>query len=139
MILLDTNVLVEILEKRSKKGEELYSAVIASGESICTTSINLHELLYGLKKYGKPVKELLQLPIIDYSKDAAFLSAEIEYEMEKNGTPVRRTDSMIAAVAVNGLMPLLTLDTRHFEPIAKKFALEFFRLSSQKTSSLQEH
>jgi len=130
MILLDTNVLVEILEKRSKIGEELYSAVIASGESICTTSINLHEILYGLKKYDKPVKELLQLPIIDYSRDAALLSAEIEYDMEKSGTPVRRTDTMIAAVAIKGSVRLLTLDTRHFEPIAKKTALEFFKFPS---------
>jgi tRNA(fMet)-specific endonuclease VapC len=58
-ILLDKNVLVEILEKRSKIDEELYSAVIASGESICTTSINLHEILYDLKKYDKPMMELL--------------------------------------------------------------------------------
>ncbi len=130
MLLLDTNVLVEILEKRSKKGEELYSSVIASGEAIGTTAINLHELLYGLKKYAKPVKELLQLPIIDYSRDAALLSAEIEYDMEKNGTPIRRTDTMIAAIAIKGSMHLLTLDTKHFEPIAKKTPLEFFRLPS---------
>ncbi len=126
MILLDSDALVEILEKRSKTGEYLYSTVIASGEAIGTTSINLHEIMYGLKKYGKSIKELLQLPIIDYSREAALLSAEIEYESEKGGTPVRRTDSMIAAVAIKESMQLLTLNTKHFEPIARK-GLKFFK------------
>lgn len=54
----------------------------------------------GLKKYSKQVKELLQLPIIKYSKEDAFLSAEIEFEAERNGTPVHRTDNIIAAIAV---------------------------------------
>jgi tRNA(fMet)-specific endonuclease VapC len=125
---LDTTALIEILEKRSKIGEELYSTIIESEESICTTSINLQELLYGLRKFNKPTKELLQLPIVDYSKCAALLSAQIEYELEKNGTPVRRTDSMIAGVAINEMLPLLTLDSKHFDPIAKKFSsLKFFQ------------
>lgn len=127
MILLDTNALVEILEKRSKSGEELYSAVIESGESIGTTSINLHELMYGLRKYSKPPKELLQLPVFDYSREDALLSSEIEFEVEKSGTPVRRMDCMIAAVAIRKSMELLTLDLKHFEPIANKSRLKFFK------------
>ena len=83
MTLLDSNVLVEILEKKSKKGEPLYSEIIESGEGICTTLI-LHEIMYGLRKYSKPTKELLQLPVVDYSKEDALLSAKIEYEMEKD-------------------------------------------------------
>ena len=126
MILLDTNVLVEILEKRSRKGEALYSYLINTGESICTTVLNLHELLYGLKKYNKPTNTILQLPIINYTKDDALLSAEIDYRMEKIGTTVRRTDSMIASVAINKSIPLLTFDQRHFIPIAEKFPLNLF-------------
>ena len=53
MIMLDTNVIVEILEKRSIKGEQLYSALIESGETISTTAINLHEVMYGLRKYSQ--------------------------------------------------------------------------------------
>ncbi len=128
MILLDSNALVEILEKRSKVGEELYLTLIESGEAICTTSINIHEIMYGLIKYGKSTKELLQLPIVDYSREAASLSAQIEYELEKSRTPVRRTDSMIAGVAIKESMQLLTLDEKHFEPIATK-GLKLFKLS----------
>ena len=128
MILIDSTALIEILEKRSKTGERLYSAIIESGEPICTTSINLHEVLYELKKFNKPIKELLRLPIVDYSREAALLSAQIEYEMEKNGTPARRTDSMTAGVAVTEALHFLTLDSKHFDPIAKKFPLKFFSM-----------
>lgn len=49
MILLDTDVLIEILEKRSRTGEEMYQAVISNGDAIGTTAINPHELLFGLE------------------------------------------------------------------------------------------
>jgi len=127
MILLDTDVLIEILEKRSQKGEELYSTLIEVGESVCTTSINLHELLYGLKKYNKSTKTLLQFPVLEYSKDDAQVSSEIECHLEKKGNPVRRIDTMIAAIAINKTVSLLTLDKRHYAAIADKFPLKLYQ------------
>ncbi len=126
MILLDTDALIELLEKRSKKGEAVYSSLIASGETIGTTALNLHELLYGLKKYAKPVKELLQLQIIAYTKEDAELSSQIELDMEKEGMVVRRVDTMVAAIAINHSMKLLTLDSKHFEPLSRKTQLKLF-------------
>jgi len=128
MILLDTDVLIEILEKRSKKGEDLYSAVVETGESVCTTSLNIHELLYGLKKYNKPTKALFQFPVLDYSKDDAQVSSDIECQLEKKGNSVRRTDAMIAAIAINRSISILTLDNRHYAPIAEKFPLKLYQL-----------
>jgi tRNA(fMet)-specific endonuclease VapC len=131
MILLDTDVLIEILEKRSEKGEELYSTVIETGESVCTTSINLHELLYGLKKYNKSTKTLLQFPVLDYSKDDARVSSDIESQLEKKGNSIRRTDAMIAAIAINKSVSLLTLDNRHYAAIAAKFPLKLYQLGKE--------
>ena len=68
MILLDTNVIIEILEKRSKVGEKLYSSLVLANETLGTTALNLHEVLYGLKKYSKQIKGLLGLPTIGYTK-----------------------------------------------------------------------
>jgi len=124
LILLDTNVLIEILEKRSREGEEMYSSLISSGEAIATTAINLHELLYGLEKYAKPLKEILQLPVIDYTKQDAELSSRIELDMENAGLKTRRMDTMIAAIAINHSAKLFTLDKKHFEPISKRTSLQ---------------
>jgi len=68
LILLDADALTEILEKRSRTDQKHYSSLLSSDKTIGTTAISLHELLYGLKKYAKPMKELLQMPIEGYTK-----------------------------------------------------------------------
>jgi len=117
MIALDTDVLIEIFDKKSKKGEETLKKLFELGEDVCITSINLHEILYGLFKYAKPVKEALYLPVLNYGKEDARLSAHFELELEREGKPIRRTDAMIAAVVVNSKARFYTFDTAHFEPL----------------------
>jgi tRNA(fMet)-specific endonuclease VapC len=78
MIVLDTDVLIEILDKRSGKGEKVLDRIRESGENTCITSITLHEILYGLEKYAKPVNEVMQLPVLPYTKKDSSLSARIE-------------------------------------------------------------
>lgn len=113
MIVLDTDVLIEILDKRSEKGEQALDKIRESGENTSITSITLHEILYGLEKYAKPVSEVLQLPVLAYTKKDASLSAKIELEAEGKGTPVRRTDAMIASMAIGNGAGLYTFDA-HF-------------------------
>jgi len=117
MIVIDTNVLIEIFDKKSRKGEEALNKIIGSNENISITAINLHEILYGLQKYAKPIKEILQLPVLDYTKKDAKLAAELELKIEKTGTTIRRTDAMIAAITINNNANLYTLDLKHFKPL----------------------
>ena len=125
MIVLDTDVLIEILDKKSPKGDEALKRIVESGEDIATTSINLHELLYGLKKYAEPAGDILRLPILDYTKRDAELSAEIELKAEQEGALIRRTDAMIAAITLNSRANLYTFDLKHFTPL-KTLGLELF-------------
>jgi predicted nucleic acid-binding protein len=113
MIILDTDVVIEILDKKSAKGDDALKRIRSSNESIGITTISLHELLYGLEKYAKPVGEIMQLPVIVYGKEDAVLSARMELEAEKKGTTLRRTDAMIAAIAINRMAALFTFD-KHF-------------------------
>jgi len=73
----------------------------------------LHEVLYGLHKYSKPVKELLLLPILNYTKKDAVLSSKIELEVEKKGKMACRTDAMIAAITINNGAKLYTVNLKH--------------------------
>lgn len=68
MIILDTDILIEIIDKRSEKGDEALKRILERGEEIGITVISLHEILYGLQKYAKPVREVLLLPVIDFTK-----------------------------------------------------------------------
>lgn len=78
MIVLDTDVLIETFDKRSIKGDEALKRTLDSGEDTATTSINLHEILFGLQKYTKPAKDILLLPMLEYTKRDAELTAEID-------------------------------------------------------------
>ena len=118
MIVLDTDVLIEIFDRASERGDGALRAILESGEDIATTSINLHEILYGLEKYAKPVRDVLLLPVIGYTKSDARLSAEVELRAEGTGRAIRRTDSMIAAMTMNHGASLYTFDLKHFQPIA---------------------
>jgi tRNA(fMet)-specific endonuclease VapC len=123
MIVVDTDVLIEIFEKNSEKGNDALMNLINIGETVCITAINLHEVLYGLEKYAKPVKEILRLPVLSFRKRDAVTAAKLELEMERSGNNIRRTDAMIAAIVLNNGAVLYTFDVKHFEPL-KNYGLK---------------
>ena len=125
MIIIDTDVLIEIFDKRSKIGEQALNKILQSSENISITAINLHEILYGLQKYAKPVKEIMLLPVLNYIKRDANLSARIELETESRGKPICRTDAMIVAITINNTASLYTLNLKHFKPL-EAFGLKIF-------------
>lgn len=117
MILVDTDVLIEILDKNSKKGEDALQRIEGAGEDIALTSLNLHEILFGLYKYAdnKKIDKVKLLDVVDFTKDDATLSANLEVKAEKKGEKIPRFDVMIAAVAINRGFKLFTFNTDHFE------------------------
>jgi len=117
LIILDTDVMIEIFDRHSEKGEEAIRSILERGDGVATTAINLHEVMYGLEKYAKPVSDILQLPILNYTKEDSRRSVRLELAAEKSGKPVRRTDAMIAAIAISNQADLFTLDSKHFRPM----------------------
>jgi len=45
-IIVDTDVLIEILDRNSDEGDEALRKILESSENISITAINLHEILY---------------------------------------------------------------------------------------------
>lgn len=118
MIILDTDVLIEIFDKHSSQGENAFEKLMNAGEDIAISSLTLHEMSYGLQKYGKKhVPELEKLEIIPFSKDDAILSATLECDYEKNG--LSRIDSMIAASTINRKAKLYTFNQKHFKSLSR--------------------
>jgi tRNA(fMet)-specific endonuclease VapC len=117
MILVDTDVLIEILDKRSEKGDEALSRIEESGEEVAVSALTMHEALYGVRKYGKTSTDRIQLlEVIPFGRAEAVLSSEIELRCEMKGRKIPRVDSMIAATAMSSGAKLFTYD-RHFEDI----------------------
>jgi predicted nucleic acid-binding protein len=123
LIILDADILIEIYDKESKIGESAFKKIMESGDTFCTTAINLHEVLYGLIKYGRPSGYVAQLPILDYSKEDAILAAELELASEGKGKKIARIDAMVAAITINSNARLFTNNKKHFSGIEK---LEIF-------------
>ena len=117
MILVDTDVLIEILDKNSKKGEDALRKIEDAGEDISLTSLNLHEILFGLYKYAdnKKIEKIKLLDVIDFTRDDAVLSAKLEVKAEKRGEKIPRFDAMIASVAINRGFKLFTFNKDHFD------------------------
>lgn len=117
MILIDSDILIEIYDRRSKDGEAAFRKISRSGDTFCITAINLHEVLYGLLKYAKPSEYLMQLPVMPYSKDDARLAAELEFRSESKGRRLARTDARLAAIAINHNARLYTNNRRRFSAV----------------------
>jgi predicted nucleic acid-binding protein len=117
MIIIDTDVLIEIFDKQSKKGENAIKKLENSGEDIAITSINLHEILYGHYKRNKKIKDILQIDTIEFNKNDAELSSKIEYQLEKQGKTCPRIDTMIAAITINRNAKIFTFNKKHYQNI----------------------
>lgn len=117
MIILDTDILIEIYDKKSTSGESLLKKIEDSGDNFYTTVINMQEILYGLLKYAKQTEYILQFPTLEYNKEDAKLAAELEWKTETRGRKIARADAIVAAIAINNNAKLYTNNKKHFSDI----------------------
>jgi len=114
LIILDTDIIIEIYDKKSASGGSALKKIEESGDNFYTTAINTQEVLYGLLKYAKQTEYILQIPTLEYNKEDAKLAAELEWKTETKGRKIARADAMIAAVAINNNAKLYTNNKKHF-------------------------
>ena len=120
MIIIDTDVLIEIFDKHSVRGDAALKTLEDSGEEIAITSLNLHEILYGVLKYGKKkIDKLEHLETIEFNGNDAALSSRLELECERRGDMVSRIDAMIASIAIGRNAKLFTFNKKHFKAFPK--------------------
>ena len=119
MIIVDTDVLIEVFDKLSEKGDIALKKLENSGEDIAITSINLNESLSGHYKTNKKIRDILQISTIGFDKKDAELSAKIEFQLEKKGEKISRIDTMIAAIAINRKAKIYTFNKKHFQKIGQ--------------------
>lgn len=116
MIVVDTDVLIEMFDKKSERGLSAYKKLEQSGEDMAITAVSYHELMYGLLRFGKKrIPSIEKLEVLPYTKDDALLSAKLEQEYEGHG--ISRSDAMIAAITLNMKARIYTFNQRHFQAI----------------------
>ncbi len=124
LIILDTDVLIEIFDKSSAKGERVLEEL--EGYDVATTSINLHEIAYGFSRISKSLPDEIRfLKTFGFTSEDALLSAKLENHLERMGNPVGRFDAMIAAICINRNAAIATFNKKHFERFVE-FGLKLF-------------
>ena len=129
MILLDTNVLSELMQRQPEP------AVIAwldvqSADSLWLSSVTLFEARFGiaalpdghrkdalLHSLEALVSEDLQHRVAAFDSSAASQAARLAAERKRLGRPVDMRDTFIAGIALAHGATLATRNTRHFEDL----------------------
>ncbi|NET79552.1 MULTISPECIES: type II toxin-antitoxin system tRNA(fMet)-specific endonuclease VapC [Okeania] len=120
--LLDTNVIVRYLNRRSTLIRERLKQVAVKDVFVC--SVVKAELFYGANKSNNPAQTLLrqkeflsEFISLDFDDKSAEVYGIIRANLEKKGTPVGSNDLQIAAIAMANNLTLVTHNTREFERI----------------------
>ena len=71
MIFLETDVLFELLNKKSSKGDEIFQKLEKSNESFAITSITFYEIVSFFMTSGRQVPAINLLQVYGFSKEDA--------------------------------------------------------------------
>lgn len=132
MIVLDTTVLVDLLDGADPVEEEV-EALVRSGEELATTPVNAAELHRGIEaapeadELAEPAHGLLSLlEILPLDGRAARRFGRLQGELDRRGEPVPVVDGLVAAVALeHGSGRLATQDGGDFERVPGLAVLEW--------------
>jgi predicted nucleic acid-binding protein len=131
MIVLDTNVISAMMEKR-EEGAVTRWLDQQELNSLCTTAVNVHELRYGIEKMAhgrrraKLTKDLdvvlsvLANRILPLDSAAAATSGQIQAQREVAGRPIDLADCLIVGISVSRGAALATRNVRHFVDLPVK-------------------
>ncbi len=116
--LLDTNIIIELLNGNSK-----ISALIEKMSDIFISAIVIGELYYGAfnsshkKRNLKKLEEFIIVSsIIEINTETSKYYGEIKVELKKIGKPIPENDLWIAAIANQYNLTLITKD-KHFKNV----------------------
>ncbi len=123
MYLLDTNACVRVLNNSSAAVVERFRGEAPSTLRLC--SVVKAELLYGARKSRRPAGTLRNLerffqPLesLPFDDACAEQYGLLRAELERAGTPIGAHDLMIAAIARQGDLTVVTHNVEEFSRVA---------------------
>jgi predicted nucleic acid-binding protein len=130
MILLDTSVLIEFLNRTGSLFDKSVEALIANDTDIAIADITLTEVLQGIRSerdYREVRASLMTLPTLSLKdRDSHVKAAGLYLKCRAKGLTIRSTiDVIIAQTAIEHNAELLHND-RDFEAIASVSSLRLY-------------
>ena len=83
MIIVNTDVLVEILDRKSKIGQQLVEKIQKSNDGFAITAVTFMTVLLGLTKLQKNIPSIHLLKICNFTKKTAQRAEELQIDLEK--------------------------------------------------------
>lgn len=120
--MLDTNICIEIIRRRSVSAVERCEA--HAGQGLCLSAVSYSELLFGCAKSLHPAKNchalekfLAPLEVLDFPAAAGHDYAKLRAGLEKQGWIIGPNDLLIAAHCLHLKCTLVTNNEREFRRV----------------------
>jgi predicted nucleic acid-binding protein len=121
--LLDTDIFSEILKGVDQVVAQRATAYRATFGHYTISVITVMEIVKGFHKIGREeriqqfLQHTTQAEILLFGEQSAALAGRIFADLERTGQPIGRADPMIAAIALQHGLTLITGNTTHYERI----------------------
>jgi tRNA(fMet)-specific endonuclease VapC len=125
MFLLDTNIVIPVLNERDSAAAARLDAELALGTRLLMSAIVLYELRCGIANSARRERNesilahFLALPLVPapFEPDDATHAGDIRAHLERGGIPIGPYDILIAAQARRRGAVLVTRNRREFERV----------------------
>jgi tRNA(fMet)-specific endonuclease VapC len=123
--LLDTDIFSEILKAKNPTIVAKAVEYKENFEQFTISVITVMEVVTGLHKVGwadalkKFLGELQSIEVIPFDGNCSITAGRMFADLEKTGQPIGRADPMIAAIAIQYDLMLITGNTAHYERLQK--------------------
>jgi tRNA(fMet)-specific endonuclease VapC len=122
MIFLDTNIISYYFNANNTIKEKILET-IDNDEELCTTVINIYEILKGFRWKNNKKKEnnfrefLDDVVIFSVDDDVINIASDLYAALRKKGKIIGDADIFIAAIVIKNNGTLISNNTKHYEDI----------------------
>lgn len=125
MILLDTNVVIAILNDRPPSVRTRLKAAIEGGERVAISAVVVFELRYGADRSARPdrnharIDDLLAGPVevLPFTEEDAAGAGAVRAHLAGQGMQIGPFDVLIAGQAKTRDLPIVTANTKEFDRV----------------------
>jgi len=122
MIVIDTSVLIDALHRKQAALRKILE-LEETGETLCTTQINVLELYKGVYNPTRSAQGLEKVKklvdaffILNINDDAYEMFGELSAELRRRGEAIGDFDELIASIALTHEAPIVSTDC-HFQRV----------------------